>query len=129
MHLHGSAIDIVHGNIKPENALVFKYRDVLTAEMTGFGFSCFGTDDNDIVRLPHSLPWAASRIPPKGHYASGCKENGCLLLWDALPVHFVSGRSKHSPVSYLEDLKKKGKGSLLGFARDAVSKSTLLGDM
>ena len=44
MHLHGSAIDIVHGNIKPENVLIFKYRDVLTAEMTGVGFSCFGTE-------------------------------------------------------------------------------------
>ena len=44
-------------------------------------------------------------------------------------MHFVSGRSKHSLVSHLEDLKKKGKGSLLGFARDAVSKPTLLGDM
>ena len=65
--------------------------------------------DNDIVRLPHSLPWAAPEYHPRGNMLRDAKANGCLLLWDALPVHFVSGRSKHSLVSHLEDLKKKGK--------------------
>ena len=37
--------------------------------------------------------------------------------------------SRRSSVSCLGDLKKRGKGSLLSFARDAVSKSALLGEL
>ena len=58
-------IDIVHGDVKPKNVLVFddepnveKYTTSGRAKLTDFGYSCFGAQDSDIVFLPYSDIWS-----------------------------------------------------------------------
>jgi serine/threonine protein kinase len=69
-----SFLDIVHGDIKPENILVFgelilvlgELKKRLTAKLTDLGYSCFATNDDDIVRPPYSRIWAAPEYHHRG---------------------------------------------------------------
>lgn len=62
--------DRVHGDIKPQNVLLFddepkmeRYTTSGSAKLTDFGYSCFGAQDSDIVSLPYSGIWS----PPEYH--------------------------------------------------------------
>ncbi|KAK3374185.1 kinase-like domain-containing protein [Lasiosphaeria ovina] len=61
----GSAIaemhdqDIIHGDIKPQNVLVFKLDGRYVTKVTDFGYSSWFRDDTDRIRLPRSRPWHA----------------------------------------------------------------------
>lgn len=67
-------IDIVHGDIKPQNILVYQNDDgSVTAKVTDFGYSCLGSTEHDIVKPPESAPWNAPEI----------KFNEWFLLRDA----------------------------------------------
>ena len=120
---------------------------MLTAKMTDFGYSCFGTDDSDIVYLPCSLPWAAPEYHSRGFMLRDAKKMdvysfGMLCLYILFrecledPTSSWVCSSFCSPVCspvcssicYLEGLKKVS-GSLVGFANKAVSRSTLLKEM
>ena len=51
---------IVHGDVKPENILIFKNREGrLIAKLADFGCSVLGTSRDQLVRLPKSEPWFA----------------------------------------------------------------------
>ena len=52
-------LDIVHGDIKPENVLISSVRKGFTARVIDFGFSCFGSSEDDEVVMPHTPLWAA----------------------------------------------------------------------
>ena len=59
-------VDVVHGDIKPQNVLLFsddpdikRYAAQGRAKLTGSGYSCFGTQDSDLVYLPFSNIWSA----------------------------------------------------------------------
>lgn len=55
-----SRTDIVHGDIKPQNVLVFKTDDgKYVARITDLGFSFGFKNDTDRVALPRSWPWNA----------------------------------------------------------------------
>ncbi|KAI3316979.1 kinase-like domain-containing protein [Xylariaceae sp. AK1471] len=57
--MHGC--NIVHGDIKPDNILVFhsiQSRRYI-AKMTDFGFSHFGKTDTEYITLPSTSPWEA----------------------------------------------------------------------
>ncbi|KAK5454369.1 hypothetical protein LTS15_006369 [Exophiala xenobiotica] len=56
--LHAS--DIIHGDIKPENILVFPDSDGQpVAQVADFGYSCLGATKTDLVILPDPGIWAA----------------------------------------------------------------------
>lgn len=52
--------DIIHGDIKPHNVLVFKNKSgKYHAKVIDFGYSTRYADDNHRIRLPRSWPWNA----------------------------------------------------------------------
>ena len=54
------SIDIIHGDIKPENVLIFKDSDgTYTARVTDFGYSTRYAGDTDLITIPISSPWNA----------------------------------------------------------------------
>ena len=54
--------EIVHGDIKPDNILVFTEDGGVRAKVNDFGFSCFGSSPGDKVYLYRTLGWAAPEI-------------------------------------------------------------------
>ena len=54
-------IGVIHGDIKPQNVLVFK--DAITKEITvkvaDFGYSTLTAGESERVLLPKSRPWNA----------------------------------------------------------------------
>ena len=60
-----NTLDIIHGDIKPENTLIFD--DGLggyTAKVADFGYSTQYTMPQDLIFMPRSWPWAA----PEWHH-------------------------------------------------------------
>ena len=97
--------------------------------MADFGYSCFGTDDEDIVYLPCSLPWAAPEYHSRGITLRDAKKMdvysfGMLCLY--ILFQECLGDPTSSSVTCLDRLKLSG--SLLDFARETVSGSTPVGE-
>jgi len=74
-------IDIVHGDVKPQNVLLFdgepnvkRYTTSGTAKLTDFGYSCFGAQDSDIVSLPYSDIWSAPEYHDRGFELRAAKK-------------------------------------------------------
>ena len=59
-----SFLEIIHGDIKPQNVLVFgEQSSTYTAKVTDFGYSTrFADVDNHIVSLPIARPWNAPEL-------------------------------------------------------------------
>ncbi|RSL87300.1 hypothetical protein CEP51_002282 [Fusarium floridanum] len=55
LHLNG----IIHGDIKPENVLVFKEDGTYGARVIDFGYSTLYADNHRCIKLPISYPWNA----------------------------------------------------------------------
>lgn len=79
-------LDIIHGDIKPENVLVFSdeskgYR----VEICDFGYSTIGLDDG-FIHLPNSWPWTAPEYHRRGFTLSDAKKTdlyslGLVCIW------------------------------------------------
>ncbi|KAL9121918.1 MAG: hypothetical protein Q9187_001522 [Circinaria calcarea] len=54
--------DIVHGDIKPDNILIFKDETGFMAKVIDFGCSCFGSRNDDLVLLSRTAQWAAPEV-------------------------------------------------------------------
>jgi serine/threonine protein kinase len=83
-----SLIDIVHGDIKPDNVLVFKSVEsgIYGVKITDFGYSSFGSSEDDEVKLPLSTPWEAPEyhdrwFPLKAAKRLDVYSFGLLALW------------------------------------------------
>ena len=65
--------DIIHGDIKPDNVLVFP-RDndgaAFVAKITDFGASCFGCAEDSFVTLGFTEQWKAPEIRQAGQQFS-----------------------------------------------------------
>ncbi|KAI1090753.1 hypothetical protein F5B19DRAFT_300026 [Rostrohypoxylon terebratum] len=88
----GSAIhtmhsnDIVHGDIKPQNVLIYTEDDHTIAKLTDFSYSCFGKTENGIVRLPISAPYQAPEFHHRGFKIKNAKKMdiysfGMVCFW------------------------------------------------
>jgi serine/threonine protein kinase len=118
--------DVIHGDIKPQNVLVFK--DTVgktTVKMADFGYSTFAAGKEGMIFLPKSRPWAA----PEHHFgefsAPAAKKTdvysfGLLCLWilfgdglENIPQTTADGAnaffSFSTPLDCLERLKHQDK--------------------
>lgn len=60
-------IDVIHGDIKPENVIVFGDNSGgFIAKVIDFGYSCIGAKDKDLVYLPRTLAWCAPEYHDRG---------------------------------------------------------------
>jgi serine/threonine protein kinase len=64
-------IDIVHGDMKPENVLIFKNNQRYTAKVTDFGLSIRSTDQDHLVKVIGSRLWTAPELDLNYLYFSG----------------------------------------------------------
>lgn len=112
-------IEIIHGDIKPTNVLMFKEHEAYIAKVADFGFSTKVTEDG-LVSLPCSMPWYAPEYHPrKFSFAAAQRSDfssfGMLCLW-LLFHRSLLYRSKS-----LQSLP--GKHSFLGALEDDSSPS------
>ena len=81
--------DIIHGDIKPENVLIFRDTNGLfIAKVTDFGYSTIvtATDNNHSAHMPKSDPWYAPEYHHRGFTFSDAKRMevfsfGLFCLW------------------------------------------------
>ncbi|KAF8537380.1 hypothetical protein BDD12DRAFT_887761 [Trichophaea hybrida] len=99
MPLHGS--NVVHGDLKPENVLVFTNASGYTAKVTDFGYSCFGASEDDVVYLPFSSRWAAPEYNGAGLAFKDAKKSDFysygLLCWYILFQKYFNDPDTVSP--------------------------------
>ena len=80
-------IDIIHGDIKPKNVLIFEDNPGLyTARVADFGFSTRFRGDRDLISMPKSIPWNAPEHHHRSFEPSAAKKMdvysfGMLCVW------------------------------------------------
>ena len=59
--------DIIHGDLRPENVLMFadKFGNQIP-KVSDFGYSTLAAQDGDLIHLPISRPWSAPEIHHRG---------------------------------------------------------------
>lgn len=78
---------IIHGDIKPENVLIFFDHDSRPlAKVTDFGYSTVFATDRDLVTMPDSGVWTAPERHYRGFYPEKAKKMdiysfGMLCVW------------------------------------------------
>ncbi|KAH8723428.1 hypothetical protein GQ44DRAFT_656653 [Phaeosphaeriaceae sp. PMI808] len=88
--------DIIHGDLKPENVLIFKdSADTYTARVTDFGYSTRFACEEDLVSVPKSWPWHApehdrDRFRPSQARKMDFFSYGMLCTW-VLFEKYLSG--------------------------------------
>lgn len=124
-------IDIVHGDIKPQNVLVFDLEPNVQAYVTGgrvkltdFGYSCFGAQDSDIVYLPFSDVWSAPEYHDRGFELGAAKKADVfgfgltavylLFFWEVWDSRFTWASMKRKMRDYIQD------GSMLRWVQKAI---------
>jgi serine/threonine protein kinase len=134
---------VVHGDIKPENVLVDKGSEPSTfgVKMTDFGYSCYGSTDEDFVKLPRSQPWEAPEYHPRWFTLAAAKKMdmysfGLLCLWLLFPgevlithlgeinLDLAFGGGKGQPQVQLEVLKQEG--GILDYTLELLSRHSEL---
>lgn len=103
-------IGLVHGDIKPQNVLIFKNQsDRLVAKVSDFGYSTLATRDHDLIKMPKSKPWNAPEHHHRGFrlseaIAMDAYSFGMLCLWA-----LFSENEEYPNMAYLEQLKSEDK--------------------
>lgn len=98
-HSTNSQIDVIHGDIKPENTLVFgDTADEATIQVTDFGYSCIGAKDKDEVYLPVTWGWCAPEYHDRGIPLQKAKKMdiysfGLVCFWVLFTDDFIKLRA------------------------------------
>lgn len=145
-----AALGIIHGDIKPENVLIFEDGPRLTAKVADFGFStCFQSDD-ELISIPKSEPWNAPEVDRGGQLFSPSQAKqidvysfALLCTWlvidtdpstDSLPCSDteksdLSGVQQHQSAMDLFKLSKNDASNRLSrLAKEIVRQSKVLDD-
>ncbi|KAL8840333.1 MAG: hypothetical protein Q9170_001348 [Blastenia crenularia] len=79
--------NVVHGDIKPQNVLVFQTSTkIYTVKVADFGYSTVHATDKDLIQMPRSLHWTAPEWHHRGFSFEQAKKMdvyslGLLVLW------------------------------------------------
>jgi serine/threonine protein kinase len=126
-----NALDIIHGDIKPENVLIVEDNPgEYHAKLADFGYSTLNMsrqEDASIV-LPISWPWSAPEIskedfclPFLGARAADYFSFGMLCLWILFTDKLSDSLERGEDLQKLDELKKDG--SLKSYALQLVTKN------
>ncbi|KAJ0108132.1 hypothetical protein J7T55_007251 [Diaporthe amygdali] len=87
------SVQIVHGDLKPENVLVFPDDHGFTAMVTDFGYSTRYAHEGDTIKLPISHPWNGPEVDrlnrewtPSEAKKADLFSFGMLCLWVLFPA-------------------------------------------
>jgi len=97
-------LDIVHGDIKPQNVLVFKDQNgMYIARVTDFGYSTVYAGEDDLIQLTLTRPWNAPEHDRGGRSFTPLEAQladnfslGMLFVW-ILFEPYLSGATKLPP--------------------------------
>ena len=140
-----SQSDVVHGDIKPDNVLVFNSStpDEYGIKVTDLGCSSFGIKEDDLVKLPQSEPWEAREYHKRWFSLKAAKRMdvysfGLFVLWLFFhkerftyreDVETKLGEAFETGTMACEALQSsKDDGTILSYALDLVAKSPHLSD-
>lgn len=147
-HFFSTCADIIHGDIKPQNVLIFKDDDGgYAARMTDFGYSTPYLSPGQRLKLPRSLPWNAPENDRSARewtmtaakktdvysfgllcfwllfetYLSGTRPLPVALRASAWSQHFASASSMSTDAPDMETLMNlKASNGLIDCARDLL---------
>jgi serine/threonine protein kinase len=121
-------LDIIHGDIKPQNVLVFKVDSgSYTAKLADFGYSTAVADDG-LINMPKSKHWNAPEHHHRGFkFSEAMKMDaysfGILCLW------LIFYNSKEYPDrNFFDDLESDDKLPALALANQLITTSPMLDD-
>jgi serine/threonine protein kinase len=107
IELTNPCVGIIHGDIKPQNVLVFKGDSGgYTAKVTDFGYATLATGD-DFIYISRSQPWDAPEYHYRGFKLSDAMKTdiysfGMLCLW-----LLFKGEKKYPKQNVIEELKRE----------------------
>lgn len=133
MIVGSSGVDIIHGDIKPENVLVFEHEpNKYIARVADFGYSTRFCGEDGLINMPVSRPWNAPEHHPRGFHALNARKMdiysfGLVCLWllfegnYSLPPHSQTSSNDGHFASFKDVIKsQKYDGGLLKFSTRLV---------
>ena len=114
---------VIHGDVKPENILIFSQRDGRpVAKVIDFGYSTLFATDKDLVTMPDSGIWTAPERHHREFFPEKAKKMdaysfGMLCLW--LLCYNTESKTDHSFRQDFKESSEKGIGSIFELLEDA----------
>ena len=109
--------DIVHGDIKPQNILVFRTNNSYGAKVIDFGYSTQFTAEDEYILVPKSWPWFApehsksDRFKPSQARKMDIFSLGMLCLWVIFERYFSGSVPLPSEACWAEHYFRQAAGS------------------
>lgn len=132
-------LDVVHGDIKPENILVFAEQNTIVAKVADFGYAALFAKDDDLLRLPRSQPWVDPNWHNSGHRFSEAVQTdvfsfGIVCLWclysdELLKKASIGAVEEEQKQKHLRNLllNLKSQDALVAMANELVTDTIELG--
>lgn len=133
-----SNLGILHGDLKPENVLMFSENSTFVAKVADFGYSTRFCGEDDLVKIPESFPWTAPEWHHREFAVSKAKKMdiysfGALCLWilferESFLASYDRDVLNSTPYSSFRDIlaERKDDHSFLEVSADALGKDDSL---